>query len=118
MLSKSIRRLIQRGMSLNCGLGSIISHMVIDMDETRLQTISQLQPSWARLQRCVFVSPTQMTPAMPTSLRWPSALASVPKTPSFPPGRFLQRKVDEYAALKAEIESLKQERESAQVMKS
>ena len=30
-------------MSLNCGLGSIISHMVIDMDETRLQTISQLQ---------------------------------------------------------------------------
>ena len=30
-------------MSLNCGFGSIISHMVIDMDETRLQTISQLQ---------------------------------------------------------------------------
>src|SRR5450830_1580154 len=30
-------------MSLNCGLGSIISHMVIDMEETRLQTISQLQ---------------------------------------------------------------------------
>ena len=30
-------------MSLNCELGSIISHMVIDMDETRLQTISQLQ---------------------------------------------------------------------------
>lgn len=30
-------------MSLNCGVGSIISHMVIDMDETRLQTISQLQ---------------------------------------------------------------------------
>jgi transposase-like protein len=29
-------------MSLSCGLGSIISHMVIDMDETRLQTISQL----------------------------------------------------------------------------
>jgi len=29
-------------MSLNCGRGSIISHMVIDMDETRLQTISQL----------------------------------------------------------------------------
>ena len=29
-------------MSLNCGFGSIISHMVIDMDETRLQTISQL----------------------------------------------------------------------------
>ena len=30
-------------MSLNFGLGSIISHMVIDMDETRLQTVSQLQ---------------------------------------------------------------------------
>ena len=30
-------------MSLNGGFGSIISHMVIDMDETRLQTISQLQ---------------------------------------------------------------------------
>ena len=30
-------------MSLNCGLGSIISHMVIDMAETRLQPISQLQ---------------------------------------------------------------------------
>jgi transposase InsO family protein len=30
-------------MSLKCGFGSIISHMVIDMDETRLQTISQLQ---------------------------------------------------------------------------
>jgi hypothetical protein len=29
-------------MSLNGGFGSIIFHMVIDMDETRLQTISQL----------------------------------------------------------------------------
>lgn len=30
-------------MSLSGGSGSIISHKVIDMDETRLQTISQLQ---------------------------------------------------------------------------
>ena len=29
-------------MSLNGGFGSIIFHMVIDMDESRLQTISQL----------------------------------------------------------------------------
>ena len=29
-------------MSLSSGFGSIIFHMVIDMDETRLQTISQL----------------------------------------------------------------------------
>ena len=29
-------------MSLNGAFGSIIFHMVIDMDETRLQTISQL----------------------------------------------------------------------------
>ena len=30
-------------MSLSDGSGSIVFHMVIDMDETRLQTISQLQ---------------------------------------------------------------------------
>ena len=30
-------------MSLRGGLGPIISRMVIDMDETRLQTVSQLQ---------------------------------------------------------------------------
>lgn len=35
--------LIQRGMSLRDGVGSTIFRMVIDMDETRLQTISQLQ---------------------------------------------------------------------------
>ena len=39
----STRSLIQRRMSLNCRLGPIISHMVIGMDETRQQTISQLQ---------------------------------------------------------------------------
>ena len=33
-------------------------------------------------------------------------------------GRFLQRKMDEYAVLKSEIESLKREQESAQIMES
>ena len=33
-------------------------------------------------------------------------------------GRFLQRKMDEYTLLKAEIESLKREQESAQIMES
>ena len=37
----AIRSLVQRGMSLNAGFGSIIFHMVIDMDESRLQTFSQ-----------------------------------------------------------------------------
>ncbi len=44
---RDIHSLNQRGMSLNCGLGSVISHMVIDLDETRLQTISQLQSLFA-----------------------------------------------------------------------
>ena len=44
-------------MSLNGRLGSIISHMVIDMDETRLQTISQLQAFLAGTMEVRFCVP-------------------------------------------------------------
>jgi transposase InsO family protein len=44
-------------MSLSCGFGSIIFHMVIDMDETRLQTISQLSAFLAGTLEVQFTVP-------------------------------------------------------------
>lgn len=44
-------------MSLNGGFGSIIFHMVIDMDQTRLQTISQLSPFLAGTLEVQFTVP-------------------------------------------------------------